>query len=577
MASEKSSFELHLEKLKGEYKAQLPEKITAIKSDWQLLNSTGQRELIVQLHRNVHSLIGTSGTFGFHEVSKTARTLEELLKPLLEHKGLDHDINTELNATVNHIIDSIAQLISPPKAPSLNGNQENLGDNETDYSDLDKQLSQTRNSGTVAKDILIYYLDHEITAPELLLQNLLSYGFKSKHFRSMPQLVNAIQHKQPSLIIIDLTLPDISLEDIFDLARTFIQRGIKVFIFSGKDDFISRLHSVRAGIHSYVTKPADIPALVGMIRNHLNLNINKPTHILIVDDQVSIAEFYKTILEQAGMKVTIETNPYEVLPAMQAQGPDLLLLDLNMPEVNGDELAAVIRQQEQYQSIPILFISANAHPDKKTDLLEIGSDDLLSKGMPPEELVRHVKSRVERAKILTAMMYQDSLTGLLNHAQIQLAAERVFQHCHRKGSTFTIAMIDIDKFKSVNDTYGHLTGDRVIKALSQLLQQRLRITDYIGRFGGEEFLLIMPDIHINDAGNLLNGLRKAFSLIEFKENGVHFNVSFSAGISENTGMANFMEQIKIADEALYRAKQRGRNVVCASLGGEIEQEQMKNK
>ncbi|HOY21612.1 MAG TPA: diguanylate cyclase [Cellvibrio sp.] len=572
MASEKSSFELHLEKLKSEYKAQLPEKIAAIKSDWQLLNSTWQNERIVQLHRNVHSLIGTSGTFGFNDVSKTARTLEEQLKPLLTHKTEDYKINAELYEAATHIINNIVNLISPPVAePSPNSESMYFSDSDSDsdFSELDKQLSQTRNSGTVAQDILIYYLDHEITAPELLLQNLLSYGFNSKHFRSMPQLVDAIQHKQPSLVIIDLTLPDISVENIFDLARTFVQRGIKVFIFSGKDDFISRLHSVRAGIHSYVTKPADIPALVGMIRNHLNLNINKPTHILIVDDQVSIAEFYKTILEQAGMKVTIEINPYEVLPAMQAQGPDLLLLDLNMPEVNGDELAAVIRQQEQYQSIPILFISANAHPDKKTDLLEIGSDDLLSKGMPPEELVRHVKSRVERAKILTAMMYQDSLTGLLNHAQIQLAAERVFQHCHRKGSTFTIAMIDIDKFKSVNDTYGHLTGDRVIKALSQLLQQRLRITDYIGRFGGEEFLLIMPEININDAGNLLNGLRKAFSLIDFKENGVHFNVSFSAGVAENTGMANFMEQIKIADEALYRAKQRGRNVVCASLGGDV--------
>ncbi len=569
MASEKSSFELHLEKLKSEYKAQLPAKIASIKSDWDLLNNQWQNELMVQLHRNVHSLIGTSGTFGFNDISKTARTLEEQLKPLLQCKNNDYKLNQDLYERAINIINNLANLLSLPATPA---DQKTTSVTEkkssANFSELDKQLSQTRNSGTVAQDILIYYLDHEITAPELLLQNLLSYGFNSKHFRNMPQLVDAIQHKQPSLVIIDLTLPDISLEDIFNLARTFVQRGIKVFIFSGRDDFTSRLHSVRAGIHSYVTKPADIPALVGMIRNHLNLNINKPTHILIVDDQVAIAEFYKTILEQAGMKVTIETDPYEVLPAMQAYGPDLLLLDLNMPEVNGDELAAVIRQQEQYQSIPILFLSANAHPDKKTDLLEIGSDDLLSKGMPPEELVRHVKSRVERAKILTAMMYQDSLTGLLNHAQIQLAAERVFQHCNRKGTAFTIAMIDIDKFKSVNDTYGHLTGDRVIKALSQLLQQRLRITDYIGRFGGEEFLLIMPDISIKDAGNLLNGLRKAFALIDFKENGVHFNVSFSAGIAENTGMQNFMEQIKIADEALYRAKQRGRNIVCASLNGD---------
>ena len=282
MASEKSSFELHLEKLKSEYKAQLPEKIAAIQSDWQLLNTNWQNERMVQLHRNVHSLIGTSGTFGFNDVSKTARTLEEQLKPLLTHKTEDYKINAELYEAATHIINNIVNLISPPVAePSPNSESMYFSDSDSDsdFSELDKQLSQTRNSGTVAQDILIYYLDHEITAPELLLQNLLSYGFNSKHFRSMPQLVDAIQHKQPSLIIIDLTLPNISVENIFDLARTFVQRGIKVFIFSGKDDFTSRLHSVRAGIHSYVTKPADIPALVGMIRNHLNLNINKPTHI----------------------------------------------------------------------------------------------------------------------------------------------------------------------------------------------------------------------------------------------------------------------------------------------------------
>lgn len=562
MASEKSSFELHLEKLKGEYKSQLPEKINQIAKDWHALNASWQHELMITLHRNVHTLIGTSGTFGFNNISKTARELEEHLKPLLTEKDEHFTAATELVTQVEALLQKLTTLSSP----SLNATQAPA--DQKDFSELAKHLSQSVPSGTVAQDILIYYLDHETAAPELLLQNLMSYGFKSKHFRTLEQLLEAITHKTPSLIIIDLHMPNTSPEVVFERVSTFVKKGIKVFIFSGKDDFNSRLHSVRAGIHSYVTKPADIPSLVGMIRNHLNLNINKPTHILIVDDQVSVAEFYATILEQAGMKVTIETDPYEVLPIMKNYTPDLLLLDLNMPIVNGDELAAVIRQQEQYQTIPILFISGNAHPDKKTDLLEIGSDDLLSKGMAPEELVRNVKSRVDRAKILTAMMYQDSLTGLLNHAQIQLAAERVFAQCKRKKSMFTIAMIDIDKFKLVNDTYGHLTGDRVIKALAQLLQQRLRITDYIGRFGGEEFLLILPEININDAGNLLNGLRKAFSQIDFKENGVHFNVSFSAGVAENTGMASFMEQIKIADEALYRAKQRGRNVVCASLGGD---------
>ncbi|RYY03561.1 MAG: diguanylate cyclase [Gammaproteobacteria bacterium] len=563
MTSNKSSFELHLEKLKLEYKGQLAQKVGSIEKDWQALGSNWQVELIKTLHRNVHSMVGSSGTFGFSAISKSARELEDLLKPLLEQTDEaykpDEEITLNADLIIKHLFDLVALELNPVKDVSIHKSSE--------FSELGKQLSQPQLA-TVAQDILIYYLDSETTAPELLLQNLMSYGFKSKHFRSVDQLLAAIEHKQPSLIIIDLSMQDDSLDYIFERANKFVQKNIKVFIFSGKDDFNSRLRAVRSGIHSYVTKPADIPALVGMIRNHLNLNINKPTHILIVDDQESVAEFYATILQQAGMKVTIETNPNEVLPIMQAYTPDLLLLDLNMPVVNGDELAAVIRQIEQYQSTPILFISGNAHPDKKTDLLEIGSDDLLSKGMAPEELVRNVKSRVDRAKILTAMMYQDSLTGLLNHAQIQLAAERVFMHYKRQNSTFTVAMIDIDKFKQVNDTHGHLGGDRVIKALAQLLQQRMRVTDYIGRFGGEEFLIIMPDMNISDAGNLLNNLRKSFALIKFKENNVSFNVTFSAGIAVNTNMNNFIEQIKNADEALYKAKKRGRNTVCTNMAGD---------
>lgn len=562
MTVEKSSFELHLEKLKAEYKLQLPSKLDAITSAWQTLCNQWQIETIVSLHRNVHSLIGTSGTFGFTEISKLARVLESRLKPLLEEKGNTYVPDEDLRQSIHDAINSLSKLIAPTAPADII-----QLDESADYAHLDKQLTQTRNSGLVAQDILIYYLDEEMEAPELLLQNLLSYGFKSKHFKSMEALITAVVQKQPSLIIMDLTIHDDTMQLFFDTATTFVRRGIKVFVFSGKDDFHSRLLSVRAGIHSYVTKPADIPSLVGLIRNHLNLNINKPTHILIADDQVAVAEFYSAILERAGMKVTIETNPLNVLPILQASMPDLILLDLHMPDVNGDELAAVIRQQELFQSIPILFLSANAYPYKKTELLEIGTDDLLSKDMPPEDLIRHVRSRVERSKVLTAMMYQDSLTGLLNHAQIQLAAERVFMQYKRNKMTFTIAMIDIDNFKAVNDTYGHLSGDRVIKALAQLFQQRLRVTDYIGRFGGEEFLMIMPDMNIHNAGNLINSLRKAFSLINFKHENQSFNVSFSAGIAENTGTENFMEQIKFADEALYKAKERGRNIVCASLAG----------
>lgn len=573
MNTTKSSFEQHLDKLKTEYSEQLPSKLAAIASDWNLLCEQWQPDINTLLHRNIHSLIGTSGTFGFLDLSKAARELETILKPLTAIT----DNNFLPDAQLRKQFDRSYKKLLEHANPSSKGAEYNIEEEIVNISAtvIDKPLitapvfsSEIRQSGIIAQDILIYYLDDEIEAPELLIQSLISYGFKAKHFRTMAQLLEAIRTKKPNLAILDLMMPDITNESVFSLASSIVSMDIRVIILSSQSDFNSRLAAVRSGIIAYVVKPADVPSLVTLIRSTLRLDSDKPPHILIVDDQESVAEFYGTVLEHTGMKVTREINPLAVLDVMEANTPDLLLIDLNMPIVNGDELAAVIRQFEEYHSIPILFLSAEAHPEIKTRLLEIGSDDLLSKGMNTEEFVRQIRSRVERSKILTSMMYQDSLTGLLNHAQIQLAAERVFLHCRRKELHFCIAMIDIDKFKKVNDTYGHLTGDRVIKAIAQLFQQRLRITDYIGRFGGEEFMLVLPDININDAGNLINNLRKSFAAIEFRENGIAFNVSFSAGIAASTGMNNFIEQIKIADEALYRAKERGRNIVCASFSGE---------
>lgn len=562
MAAEKSAFEIHMAKLKVEYASQLPQKLEAIANDWKSLQAQWNPETITLLHRNVHSLIGTSGTFGFTDLSKSARELETTLKPLIENKDPDFITDATLTANVQKGLHELFSILNTIQKT------DSTKEDEKKAEDLAVKIAAQKKPTIHTEDALVYYLDDEHTGSSLLTQHLSSYGFKASHFRTMAQLYEAVSNIKPSLVMLDLMIPNTSEEEVFEYAQKLSAQNIKVFILSAKDNFESRLKGVRAGAHAYLVKPADIPSLITLIRSNLHLNSNKPSHILIVDDQESAANFYSNVLTTAGMQVTVETDPRKALEQLEKNTPDLIILDLNMPHVSGDELAAIIRQQEQYQTIPILFLSGSAKPELKTSLLEIGSDDLLSKGMAPDELVRQVNSRVERAKILTSMMFQDSLTGLLNHAQIQLAAERVFNLSTRKESVNCVAMIDIDKFKAVNDTYGHLTGDRVLKALAQLFQQRLRFTDYIGRFGGEEFMLVLPNININDAGNLINNLRKAFAAMEFKEGDACFHVSFSAGISENSGMNTYIEQIKFADEALYRAKARGRNIICASLAGE---------
>jgi diguanylate cyclase (GGDEF)-like protein len=156
-------------------------------------------------------------------------------------------------------------------------------------------------------------------------------------------------------------------------------------------------------------------------------------------------------------------------------------------------------------------------------------------------------------------MYHDSLTGLLNHVAIKLRLKTEQALAIRQGRPLVFTMIDIDHFKSINDKYGHPTGDRVIKSLSRLLQQRLRKSDMIGRYGGEEFAVILPDAEIGDARTFMDSLRQQFERIVHQHDGQQFSCTFSAGMAASMDGCDENELIRAADTALYQAKKAGRN------------------
>jgi CheY-like chemotaxis protein len=155
-----------------------------------------------------------------------------------------------------------------------------------------------------------------------------------------------------------------------------------------------------------------------------------------------------------------------------------------MVACDGFELATVIRQQEEFVGISIVFLSAESNIGRQLFALRLGGDDFLIKPIEPDHLVSVVTSRVERSRVLRSFMVRDSLTGLLNHTAIKEQLEIQLARTRRLNGKLSFAMLDIDHFKTVNDTYGHSVGDRVLKSLSRLLQQRLRETDIVGRAGG---------------------------------------------------------------------------------------------
>jgi diguanylate cyclase (GGDEF)-like protein len=191
----------------------------------------------------------------------------------------------------------------------------------------------------------------------------------------------------------------------------------------------------------------------------------------------------------------------------------------------------------------------------------MGGDEFLTKPISPEHLISAVVGRAERMKIIRSLMIKDGMTGLYNHSTIKEYLGTMIAQARRQGTDVGFAMIDLDNFKRVNDTYGHLVGDQVLVTIARLLRQRLRSSDVVGRYGGEEFAVILPDCDITLAVSLIDQLRESFGSIRFPVGDTPFSVTFSAGVAAFSSYNDEFSLCKAADEALYQAKNEGRNRV----------------
>jgi diguanylate cyclase (GGDEF)-like protein len=295
----------------------------------------------------------------------------------------------------------------------------------------------------------------------------------------------------------------------------------------------------------------------------------EPYRILIVEDDPDLADFNALLLEHAGALVQVVHDPLKVMEPLTNFRPDLMLMDINLKGCSGIELASVVRQNDDFMQIPIVFLSAEKSFSRRLLALHSGGNDFLTKPVKPDVLVSSVMARAKRARVLASLISRDSMTGLANHSKIKEQLESEVNRAERDGLPLTFAMVDIDHFKKVNDTYGHWTGDVVIKTISQMLRQRLRKTDIVGRYGGEEFAVILPNTDLTAAERVLDEIRKGFANIRHVSDDQEFFVTFSCGIAGCPPVTDPAELTKAADDALYTAKKRGRNQVAVASNSKI--------
>ena len=444
--------------------------------------------------------------------------------------------------------------------------------------DLMLQLSQgllRRSDSSKSEQMIvvkkpIYMALNDTDKALQLAQQMEYFGLRAELFNTAEELDQAMNKRHPLAIIIDI---DFQAEDKgLDVIRH--HQGAEKEILSNDNSNHANIPIIFYSSHPMSARQKLLclrlggicsleslapQAIISQLESLVNLVPDQPLRILIVDDSKSQALYTEKALNAAGMITQKVINPMEVLDAVESFQPEMILMDMYMPECNGVELAKVIRQDTHYINIPIIYLSGEEDKERQLAAMAEGGEDFLTKPVDPRHLLSTVRTRGKRARELSQLIARDSLTGLYNHTHILKALDEQIKLAQRNNSQLCFVMIDIDHFKQVNDNYGHPVGDEVIKNLALFLSQRLRKTDYIGRYGGEEFAMVLPCVDLDDATYIMNEIRNNFSHL-LHGGQAAITSTFSCGIALYQGQKS-NELIDLADQAMYLAKRDGRNCV----------------
>jgi len=297
--------------------------------------------------------------------------------------------------------------------------------------------------------------------------------------------------------------------------------------------------------------------------------------ILVADDDPVSRRLLQMSLSNAGYPVVTACNGADALALLeQKDGPQLAVLDWMMPEMDGVEVCRIIRKDAREPYVYILLLTARGHQTEIIQGLEAGADDYIIKPFDLHEL----KARLRTGKRIVELQGQligareqlrvqathDSLTGIFNRMAIMAVLEKELSRSIREGASVAVMMADVDHFKSVNDTHGHQAGDIVLRETARKMLASVRSYDSIGRYGGEEFLVIAPGCGLIAAAAQAERLREFISTQAVQVDDVAIPTTVSIGVAAASDPSELSEVLRAADEALYRAKKEGRNRVAVT-------------
>lgn len=533
--------EEELAKLRNSYLHGLPTDLEALCQLAQKLLGMVERAPLEELHLRLHKLAGSGGTFGLTEMSERARHLENLARDWLEGGSELSVDETELRQWVEDVralSDTVAGVTST--------------------------ASMVTDVYVGARAASIWVIGNETLLGRDVQRYLQPFGYEVSafpHFAAAEAVL--ARGMRPDVLIVDEVVQREGQRFLQGHALLDSTRCPMLFA-SSSGDFQSRLHAVRLGAHGYLPEPLNPAQLLERLGSLFGADHEVRPRVLIVDDDAMLSAHFRLVLVAAGMEVEVLNDPQAVIERVGAFSPDMILIDVHMSACSGPELAALIRHHEYWVGLPIVYLTTEREGEGPLRETEWGAEDFIVKPISDAHLVAAVRMRATRARRLADMLSKDHLTGLLRHTGVKEAMDKELVRARRSGKPLCVVMADIDHLAQLNGAHGHAIGDEVIRELAHLLRNRLRKSDVIGRYGGEEFVAVLSECDAMTALGIMNDVRERFSTLSFGKEGRDFSCTLSAGIASLTphAQAAVDDLLQTVSGALHQAKVNGRNQVC---------------
>ena len=362
------------------------------------------------------------------------------------------------------------------------------------------------------------------------------------------------------VILADLGLPDAPNGEVIDFLSKF---SIPIVVLTGTDNIDIENKFRNKNIVDYIIKDG-ISALNYATLIVKRIILNKDVKVLVVDDSKSFVQKSVDLLNRYKINALCAYDGEEALEVLKANKDiKIVLTDYLMPKLDGLELTKKIRRNYQKDELSIIVTSNDTSKRIPAKFLKYGANDFLYKGFSNEEFFARINSNIEIIELFDEIKNKankDHLTGLYNRRYLFNIGNEIYNDCKTNNKVFAIAIIDIDNFKRINDTYGHDIGDIALKEVAVILNKNISSNGLISRLGGEEFCICFYNRNEDEVKELLEYIRKDFekNVIEIKD--IQLKYTISIGCSFDFGI-NIDEMIKNADEYLYEAKKDGRNII----------------